>query len=141
MVFPINIPKFLRMSILKIIFWCIKLNFSPLRHTRFEMSNDNQLMLFELSLGKEYGIFSSVKDFTLTTSWILYQLLLKLTLTAQKMKFFIRDIFSKCDQIRRKLQIWSHLLEKSLKENFIFCAVSSTYDTHLIRTLQSWTYY
>ena len=45
------------------------------------------------------------------------------TITAQKMKFFIEDFFSKCDQICRKLQIWTHLLEKSLMENFIFCAV------------------
>ena len=42
---------------------------------------------------------------------------------AQKMKFPIKDFFSKCDQIRRKLRIWSHLLKKSLMENFIFCAV------------------
>ena len=26
------------------------------------------------------------------------------------------------EQIRRKLRIWSHLLKKSLIENFIFCA-------------------
>ena len=39
------------------------------------------------------------------------------------MKFSIKDFFSKCDQIRRKLWIWSHLLKKSLMENFIFCAV------------------
>ena len=31
--------------------------------------------------------------------------------------------FSKCDQIRSFLQIWSHLPKKSLIENFIFCAV------------------
>ena len=46
--------------------------------------------------------------------------------TAQKMKFSIKDFFSKCHQIRRKLRklwIWSHLLKKSLTENFIFCAV------------------
>ena len=43
---------------------------------------------------------------------------------AQKMKFFMKDFFSKCDQIRSYLQIWSHLLKKSLMENFIFCAVS-----------------
>ena len=30
------------------------------------------------------------------------------------MKFSIKDFFSKCDLIRRKLWIWSHLLEKSL---------------------------
>ena len=29
----------------------------------------------------------------------------------------------KCDQIHRKLWVWSHLLKKSLMENFIFCAV------------------
>ena len=45
-------------------------------------------------------------------------------LTAQKKKFSIKDFFCKCDQIRRKLRIWSHLLKKSLMENFIFCAVS-----------------
>ena len=40
--------------------------------------------------------------------------------TAQKMKFSIKDFFSKCDQIRSFLLIWSHLLKKSLMENFIF---------------------
>ena len=35
------------------------------------------------------------------------------------MKFFIKDIFSKCDQIR-SLRIWSHLLKTSLMESFIF---------------------
>ena len=48
-----------------------------------------------------------------------------MTHTTQKMKFSIKDFFSKCAQIHRKLRIWSHLLEKSLMENFIFCAVSS----------------
>ena len=43
--------------------------------------------------------------------------------TEQKLKFSINGFFSKCDQIRRKLRIWSHLLKKSLMENFIFCAV------------------
>ena len=46
-------------------------------------------------------------------------------LTAQKMKFSIKDLFSKCDQIHRKLRIWLHLLKKSLMENFIL--MSSDY--------------
>ena len=46
-----------------------------------------------------------------------------LKIATQKMKFFIKNFFSKGDQIRRKLWIWSYLLEKSLMENFIFCAV------------------
>ena len=41
--------------------------------------------------------------------------------TAQKVKFCIKNFFSKYDQIRRKLQICSHLLKKSLMENFNFC--------------------
>ena len=40
--------------------------------------------------------------------------------TAQKMQFSIKDFFSKYDQIRRKLRIWSYLLKKCLMENFIF---------------------
>ena len=47
----------------------------------------------------------------------------KISDTAQKMKFSIKDFFSKSDQIRRKLVIWSYLLKKPLMENFIFCAV------------------
>ena len=41
------------------------------------------------------------------------------------MKFSIKDFFSKCDRIRMKERSWSHLLKKSLMENFIFCAVRS----------------
>ena len=44
----------------------------------------------------------------------------KETHTAQKMKFFITDSFSKRDQICCFLRIWSHLLKKYLMENFIF---------------------
>ena len=43
--------------------------------------------------------------------------------TTQKMKFSIKDFFSKCELILSFLRIWSHLLKKSLKENFIFYAV------------------
>ena len=43
--------------------------------------------------------------------------------TAQKMKFSMTDFFSKCDQIRSFLRIWSHLLKKLVMENFIFCTL------------------
>ena len=55
--------------------------------------------------------------------------------TAQKMKFSIKDFFSKCDQIRRKLG--SHLLEKSLMENFIFCVVGVRNSNFLQNTTQN----
>ena len=41
------------------------------------------------------------------------------------MKFSIKGFFSKDDQIRSLLRIWSHLLKKSLKKNFILCTVSA----------------
>ena len=44
------------------------------------------------------------------------------------MKFSIKDFFSKCDQIRRKLRICLHLLKRSLMESFIFCAVTGLVD-------------
>ena len=36
------------------------------------------------------------------------------------MKFSLKDFFSKCDQIRKKLLIWPHLLKKYSVENLIF---------------------
>ena len=36
------------------------------------------------------------------------------------MKLSMKDFFCKCDQIRKKLRIWSHLLKKSLMENLFF---------------------
>ena len=44
----------------------------------------------------------------------------------------IKDFFSKCDQIRRKLRIWSHLVKKSLMENSIVCAVNSNNITNTL---------
>ena len=40
--------------------------------------------------------------------------------TTQKVKFSIKDLFGKCEQIRSFLRIWSHLLKISVMENFIF---------------------
>ena len=36
------------------------------------------------------------------------------------MKFSLKDFFSKCDQIRKKLLIWPHLQKKYSVENLIF---------------------
>ena len=52
-----------------------------------------------------------------------------------KIKFWSKDFFSKCDQVRRFLWNWSHLLEKSLMKNFIFCAGLRQYIKGLFRTL------
>ena len=48
------------------------------------------------------------------------------------MKFSIKDFFTKCDQICRKLPIWSHLLNIFLMVNFIFCTVSPCIDKKIL---------
>ena len=51
-----------------------------------------------------------------------------MAVTAQKMKFCIKDFVSKCDEVRSLLSISSHLLKKSLMGNFIFlCSASKLY--------------
>ena len=56
---------------------------------------------------------------------------------AQKMKFSIKDFFSKCDQIPRKLGIWSHLPKKPLMENFILCAVMRVWNAKVWNTYKA----
>ena len=49
---------------------------------------------------------------------------LKKSVAYIKSVYSITDFYSKCYQIRRKLQNWSHLLKKFVMENFIFlCSV------------------
>ena len=64
-------------------------------------------------------IFSFLRQNTLweCKGTFMYNYIFAFTFTAQKMKYSIKDFFSKCDQIRSFLLIWSHLLKKSLMEN------------------------
>ena len=48
------------------------------------------------------------------------------------MKFSFKAFFSKCDQIRSFLLIWSHLLKKSLMENFI------VWEFHIQKFVKAW---
>ena len=55
---------------------------------------------------------------------------LLMTTVQKKMKFSIKDFFSKYGQVRKKLRILSHLLKKSLMEDFInFCTIHPTVDS------------
>ena len=51
--------------------------------------------------------------------------------TAQKIKISTKDFFNKCNQICRKLRIWSQLLKKSLMKNVISCAVTGLISSNL----------
>ena len=57
------------------------------------------------------------------------------------MKFSMKDFFTKCDQIRRKLRISSHLLKKSIIENFISCAVPKQNIAPDLRLLSTTVWY
>ena len=46
--------------------------------------------------------------------------------TVQKMKFSLKDFFSKCDQIRRKLRILVRFTEEILNGKLYFCTVIQT---------------
>ena len=52
--------------------------------------------------------------------WMRWFCWLRLSPTAQKMKFSIKEFFSKCDQIQSFLWILSHLMKKSLMETSFF---------------------
>ena len=52
-----------------------------------------------------------------------WTVVLFLPTTEQKMKFSLKNFFSICNQIHRKLRIWSYLLKKSLMKTFTFCTL------------------
>ena len=54
------------------------------------------------------------------------------SLTLQKKKFSIKVLFSKFDQIRRLLRIWSHLLKKSLSKTSFFVQCNKVLDKPLV---------
>ena len=73
-----------------------------------------------------FFIFTCIYRFKIPDTYFLIHTLatlLNAKYTAEQIKFSIKDFFSKCDQIRSFLWNWSHLMKKSLLENFIFCAV------------------
>ena len=55
--------------------------------------------------------------------------------TAQKMKFSIKDFFSECNQVRSFLRIWSNSLKKSLMKDFILVQWSGHYSLNCIQSI------
>ena len=68
-------------------------------------------------------VLSNIKTHYFVTFFSCFYNCQKPSFTAQKIKFSTTDFSSKCYQIHSFLRIWSHLLKKSLMENFIFCAL------------------
>ena len=88
----------------------------------YKSSNHNKrFLLNQRKLRKQISFKQRVLTLTVSrvSGWKLF-----LEKNLQITKFFVKDFFSKCDQIRWKLRIWS---KKSLMENFIFCGVIGFY--------------
>ena len=116
----IRTRKTLNMNTFHTVAGLLKLNSQEISRHSKEVLTQPALTCSKLKIGNT--LEQSVKYEALNYFHIMLHLRY---LTAQKMKFSIKDFFSKCDQIRSFLWIWLHLLKKSLMENFIFCAVST----------------
>ena len=83
-----------------------------------EINNKIKRYIVFLPLYSSTGLFTTKNQETLFN--FLGNILLERLETHHKLiKFSIKDFFSKCDQIRKKFPIWSHLLEKPyLKHHF-----------------------
>ena len=79
-----------------------------------------QRLFWKMWTKKKYNL-SKNKLFSPSQQFSVYLLA---QINTQKMNFSVKNLFSKCDHIRIKLRIYSHLLNKSLTENFIFCVVN-----------------
>ena len=96
-----------------------RLNKSPL----FLYLRSAGLLLFQFIYGIYWQgkmLYSSV--FLIEYRYTIHVLILNIHSLHKKWSS-INDFYSKCDLIRRKLRIWSHLLYRSLTGNLIFCAV------------------
>ena len=69
-------------------------------------------------------MFSKCIKFCIKWGLILLSIVWKFIQSKQKMKFSIKDFFSKYDQIR-DIPIWSRLLRKSLMKKLILCVAKT----------------
>ena len=116
--FPVNFMIFLRTSILQNNSWELLLRRKQLNLNRNRNQLKNVFLLISSLIYERRTFLCSIY----VVGCFLCKVQHRNTI-AQKMKFSIKDFFSKCDQISSILRIWSHLLKKSLMENFIFCEV------------------
>ena len=61
--------------------------------------------------------------------------------TAQGVKIPIEYFFNKCDQIHSFLRIWSHLLKKTLMENFFFFVQCNHFSGKFLMTGRIWIFF
>ena len=103
-------------------FWKVSpfCNFTTLSTTKTKAKQSTKKIT-----AKQHSTFFTDYEFA---KWIRREAqMVGLRYATQKTKFSVRDLLSKCDQIRSFLRTWPHLLKKSLMDNFIFCAAIDRY--------------
>ena len=138
MCFPVNVVKFFKTPILKNIWTAVSVHLSassihpsssfsfiPQLHSWQSIHKIDRKTKQETEpcfcktavLDKHAKIVQSFNIVLMffSATWNKYQ-----SITAQKIKLCIKNFFSKCDQIRGRLRIWSDLLKKYSIGNFIF---------------------
>ena len=111
--------KYLQKQVLQSWNWC---NFQKPMLVYFDSFNTVQIGHACLQIIFQYG--RVYLHFIYPDIYVCYiRILFIRILHCTKDEVSINDFFSKCDQIRSFLRIWSYLLKNSLMKNFIFCEV------------------
>ena len=90
---------------------------------KFRITKCGKVILLQSVTDCYYKVRQVLQIVTVVTKWDVTLLSDFRIFNAQNLNFSIKDFFSKCDQIRSFLQIWPHLLKKSLMKNLIFSTV------------------
>ena len=87
---------------------------------KFRITKCGKVILLQSVTDCYYKVRQVLQSVTVVTKWDVTLLSDFRIFNAQNLNFSIKDFFSKCDQIRSFLLIWSNLLKKSLMEYLIF---------------------
>ena len=91
---------------------------------KLTMVKHHNATITQILCKKKYKCDKHIKHFS-GIPGILYNCTILYSFIQKKMKFSIKDFFSKCDQIRSFLRIWSHLLKKFLRKTTFFVKYSN----------------
>ena len=101
-------------------FWCWRYTWSKQQIEKKNIDEDSEFFKF----WQEWARITNIKQYQNRWHWLYSNMELSSIKdfkinerTTPKVIFSIKVSSSKCDQIRRKLRIWSHLLKKSLRSD------------------------
>ena len=105
---------------IRIELWLNGLNFKQIKQQRPQNLKPKQYAVKKLKTAKTFS-----KNVNKEATWVIFfftvfSVCLLAQINAQKINFFVQNLFIKCEHICIKLRIYSYLLNKFLTENFFF---------------------